>query len=196
MKKMLILFGLIIVFSTVNAQTYVTRTAHLNIKSANKVQNIVADNYQVACQLNAQTGDFKITALIKSFEYQIGAVNRVMNTRNINVTEYPRITYDGKIANLKQINLSKPGSYPVKFKGMLYIWDEKRVTDANGTLIVKSDGTIEGKSNFTIAIEEVNVQKIDQIMRQKLPVSLNLQPNTLGISKNIQVNALAILKKQ
>jgi hypothetical protein len=196
MKKTFILLGLIIFYTTINAQNYFTRTAHINVKSANKVQNIVADNYQVACQLNASTGQFKMIALIKSFEYQIGAVNRIMDTRNVDVTEYPKITYDGKIANLKEINFSKPGSYPVKFKGMLFIWDEKRVTDANGTLTIKSDGTIEGKSNFTVSIEEVNTQKIDMIMRQKLPVSLNLQPNTLGISKNIQINATIILKKQ
>jgi hypothetical protein len=196
MKKTFILLGLIIFYTSVYAQNYFTRTAHINVKSANKVQNIVADNYQVACELNTSTGQFKMIALIKSFEYQIGAVNRIMDTRNVDVTEYPKITYDGKIANLKDINFSKPGSYPVKFKGMLFIWDEKRVTDADGTLTIKSDGTIEGKSNFTVSIEEVNTQKIDMIMRQKLPVSLNLQPNTLGISKNIQINATVILKKQ
>lgn len=184
------------VVSLAQAQNYVTRTGHINIKSANKVQDIVADNYQVACQLNAQTGQFKLIALIKSFEYQIGAMNRVMNTRNIDVTEYPKITYDGQIANMKQVNINKPGSYPVKFKGILSIWDEQRPTDANGTLTVKSDGTIEGNSKFTISIEEVNTKKIDMIMRQKLPVSLNLQPNTLGISKNIEVKTFAILKKQ
>jgi hypothetical protein len=196
MKRRIIFAVLLIMFNYSQAQNYITRTAHIQIKSANKVQNIVANNYQVACQLNSQTGQFKLIALIKSFEYQIGAMNRVMNTRDIDVTEFPRITFDGKIINLKQINFSKPGSYKVKFKGVLYIWDESRETDADGVLTVMNDGTIEGKSNFTIAIEEVNTQKIDLIMRKKLPVALNLQPNTLGISKNIQVNALAILKKQ
>jgi hypothetical protein len=190
----LLLFTLQTVF--IQAQNYQTRTAHINIKSANKVQNIVADNYQVACQLNSQTGQFKLIALIKSFEYQIGAMNRIMNTRDINVTEFPKITFDGTIVNLKQVNFSKPGNYPVKFKGVLYVWDERRATDADGILTVLNDGTIEGKSNFTIAIEEVNTKKIDMIMRQKLPVTLNLQSNSLGISKNIQVKTEAILKKQ
>lgn len=196
MKKIIFLFLLVSTTTFSYSQLYFTRTAHINIKSANKVQNIIADNYQVACQLDANTGQFKLIALIKSFEYQIGVMNRVMNTRDIDVTEFPKITFDGKIINLKEINFSKPGIYPVKFKGILYIWDENRATDADGIFTVKNDGTIEGKSNFTISIEEVNTQKIDLIMRQKLPVSLNLQPNTLGISKNIQVNTVAILKKQ
>lgn len=196
MKKIFMLATLLFATTIAFSQNYATRTAHINVKSANNVQNIVADNYQVACQLNAQTGQFKIIALIKSFEYQIGAVNRAMNTREINVTNYPKITYDGTVTNLNQINFSKPGTYPIKFKGVLYIWDEKRVTDANGTLTVLNDGTIEAKSNFNIAIKDVNTQKIDKIMREKLPVSLNLKPNMLGISKNIQIKADAKLKKQ
>jgi hypothetical protein len=196
MKKYFVLLIIIFSFPTVHAQNFVTRTAHINIKSANKVQDIVADNYQVACQLNTQTGEIKIIGLIKSFEYQIGAVNRVMNTRDIDVTDYPKITFEGKIVNLRQINFSKQGSYPVVFNGVFYIWDEKSTQNVSGTLIVKKDNIIEFISNFTIAVEKIDTEKIDMIMRQKLPVSLNLQPNVLGISKNIQIKANAIMKKQ
>jgi hypothetical protein len=176
------------------SQSYITRTAHVNVKSTNKVQNIVADNYQVACQLDAATGQFKIIMLIKSFEYKIGVMNRVMSSRDINITEFPKITYDGFVSEIQKIDLAKPGTYPVKFKGTLYIWDEKRVTDADGTLKVLPDGTIEGKTNFTITIEDFNMKKIDNLMKQKLPSSLNLQTSTLGISKSIEVKAEAILK--
>lgn len=196
MKSIIILLMLVMPMSLAQAQSYITRTAHINVKSANKVQNIVADNYQAACQFNAQTGQFKLIALIKSFEYQIGAMNRVMSTRNINVTEFPKITYDGEIVNLKQVNFSKPGSYVFKFNGMLYIWDEKRMTNAEGILTVLNEGTIHMKSDFTIALKEAYTQKIDMIMRQKLPFALNLKPNTLGISKNIQVKAEAMLVRR
>jgi hypothetical protein len=196
MKRAIILLIFLISMTIVQAQNYFTRTAHINIKSANKVQSIVADNYQVACQLNATTGQFKLIALIKSFEYQIGVVNRLMNTRDIDVTEFPKITFEGKISNFKQINFNKYGNYPVKIKGVLYIWDENSTYEADGILTILNDGTIKVKSDFTIAVEKIDTEKIDVIMRQKLPVSLNLQPNTLGISKNIQVKAEAILKKQ
>jgi hypothetical protein len=196
MKSIIILLMLVMPMSLAQAQNYITRTAHVNVKSTNKVENIVADNFQVACQLNTKTGQYKFHALIKSFEYQIEAMNRVMNTRNINVTEFPKITYDGKIVNLKQIKFSKPGSYVFKFNGILYVWDEKRVTNIEGILTVLNDGSIQVKSDFTIALKEAYIQKIDMIMRQKLPFTINLRPNTLGISKNIQVKAEATLKKQ
>lgn len=195
MKGVMILLMLVVPMSFAQAQNYITRTAHVNVKSVNKVQNIVADNFQVACLLNAKTGQFRLHALIKSFEYQIGAMNRVMNKRSINVTEFPKITYDGSIANLKQIHFSKPGSYVLKLNGMLYIWDEKRVTNIAGILTVLNDGSIRVKSEFTIVLEEIHTKKIEMIMRQKLPLSLNLSPNALGIS-NIEVKAETILKKQ
>jgi hypothetical protein len=195
MKGTIIFLILVLTITFVHAQNYSTRTGHINIKSANKVQNIVADNYQVACNLNTSTGQFKLIALIKSFEYQIGAMNRIMNTRDIDVTEYPKITFEGNIINIKQVSFTKPGNYPVKLKGVLYIWDENSASDNEGILTVQNDGTILLKSNFTIAVEKIDTEKIDLIMRQKLPVSLNLQPNTLGISKNIQVKTEVILKK-
>jgi hypothetical protein len=196
MKKTLMLLGLVILLTCSYAQNYITRTAHINVKSANKVQNIVADNYQVACQLNAQTGQLKIIALIKSFEYQIGAMNRVMNTRDMDVSDYPKITFDGKIEKINQLDLTKPGSYPVHLKGLFYVWDENAPAEVDGFLTTKADGSLELKTNFTVAVERLDVKKIDMIMRQKLPVSLNLPANSLGISKNVQINALAILKKQ
>lgn len=196
MKRLIIISSLLLSVVVCFSQTYITRTGHINIKSANKVQNIVADNYQVGCTMNASTGEFKIIALIKSFEYQFGAVNKVMNTKEINVSEFPKITYDGKIINIKQVNFNKPGNYPVKFKGTLYIWDEKRITDADGTLTVLADGTVEGKANFGIVIEDANVKKIDGIMKQKLPSAINVKTGTFGVSKTIQVKAVAQLKKQ
>jgi hypothetical protein len=79
---------------------------------------------------------------------------------------------------------------------MLYIWDEKRLTSAEGILTVLNEGTIQMKSDFTIVLKEAYTQKIDMIMRQKLPFAVNLKPNTLGISKNIQVKAQALLIRQ
>lgn len=196
MNKIFLLLFIVFTTNIIQAQNYLTRTAHINLKSANKVQNIVADNYQAACQLNAKSGEFKLIALLKSFEYQIGAMNRVMNTRDVDVTEFPKITFEGKIANLKQVNFTKTGTYPVKLKGVLYIWDENSASDVDGYLTVLNNGTISVKSNFTVAVEKIDAEKIDRIMRQKLPVSLNLQPNTLGISKNIQIRTEATLKKQ
>ena len=196
MKKNLLIMGMILTVFIAHAQSYVTRTGHINIKSANNVQNIVADSYQVACQINAQNGQTKIIALIKSFDYQVGAMNRLMNTRDIDVSDFPRITFDGKISNIDKINILKQGKYNIHLSGKFFIWDETSPAEIDGKLTVKADGSAELKSNFTIGIERLDTKKIDALMRQKLPKSINLPANSLGISKNVQISATAILTRQ
>lgn len=196
MKKLFIITLLAVAFLNSFSQNYISRTAHINVMSLNNVQNIVADNYQAACQLNTSTGQFKIIALIKSFEYRIGAMNRMMSARDIDVTDYPKITFDGRITDMSKVNFNKPGTYNVKFSGTFYVWDEHTTTDINGSLTVGSDGTITGKSEFAIPIESLDPKKIEQILKEKLPSSLNVKPNAISISKNIQVKFNSILKKQ
>ncbi|MBP7506915.1 MAG: hypothetical protein KA807_03770 [Prolixibacteraceae bacterium] len=196
MKKLFIITLLAVAFLNSFSQNYITRTAHINVMSLNNVQNIVADNYQVASQLNTSTGQFKIIALIKSFEYRIGAMNRMMSARDIDVTDYPKITFDGRISDMSKVNFNKPGTYNVKFSGTFYVWDEQTSTDINGSLTIGSDGTITGKSEFAIPIESLDPKKIEQILKEKLPSSLNVKPNAISISKNIQVKFNSILKKQ
>ena len=187
MKKLSVLFCLFIALSTVQAQTYFTRIAQITVKSTNKIHDVHADNNQVLSQLNTQTGELNFTALIKSFEFKVGAINRMVNSEKLNVTQYPKITFEGKIVDLSKVDFNKAGTYEVMVKGMLYIWDEKRVTSAKGQIIVNGDGTIGGSSVFDIKIEEKNVDKVNKIMREKLPSVVSLDTNTLGISRNIHI---------
>jgi len=86
-----------------------------------------------------------------------------MNSRKLNVTQYPKIKFDGTVTNIESINFSQPGEYNIDVNGTLYIWDEKRVTSATGLLTVNEDGTISGSSDFNIKIEEMNVDKINRV---------------------------------
>ncbi len=189
MSRIIIVFILSLTFLCANAQKHVCRTGHINVHSSNSIHDVEADNYQVVCMVDSRTGKFNIIALLKSFEFQLGALNRVFTTRNLDVTRYPKITYTGQITNLDEISFTEPGTYQAKVEGNLYIWDEKRVTPIIGNLTVNEDGTIEGASKFVIRIEEKNVHKFDELMRQRLPNSLGIDINTLGISRDINIEA-------
>jgi len=140
--------------SQIQAQKLATRTAHISVQSSNNFHDIEADNYQVVSTLDQQSGDVQFIALLKSFEFKVGALNRVMNTRTLDVTQHPKIKFEGNISNINTIDFSKPGDYTINVDGMLYIWDEKRKTKATGLLTVNEDGTVSGSSNFNIKIEE------------------------------------------
>ena len=153
---------------------FVTRTAHIHVKSKNSVKNVEADNYQIRGQIDPMTGKVEFVGLLKSFEFKLGALDQAFNHDKVNLTQFPRSTYDGKNKNLNAINFSKPGTYTVNIKGTLYIWDEKRVTSATGKLIVSPDGSVRAESNFDITIEEKNVDKLNNLVKEKLPSMVSL----------------------
>ena len=72
---------------------------------------------------------------------------------------------------------------------MLYIWDEKRVTPAQAVITINPDGSITGESSLFFLIEEKNVTKTNQILREKLPSIIDIDVNDLGVSRKIYVDA-------
>ena len=184
-------------FFSLNAQDqYVTRTAHISVKSQNSVKNVEADNYQMRGQIDPMTGKVKFVGLLKSFEFKLGALDQAFNHDKVSLTQYPRITYEGKITNLDQISFIRPGTYNVNIKGTLFIWDEKRVTSAKGKLIVNTDGTIRAESVFDIVIEEKNVVKLNALIEEKLPSVVSLDVNSFGVSREININLEGNFKKK
>jgi len=194
MRNLFLFFTIFVGLQQVNAQLLSTRTAHISVESGNNIHDIEADNYQAVCKLNTETGQFQMQALLKSFEFQVGAINRLLNTRKLDVTQHPKIKFDGTVTNIEEVSFSKPGVYNVEVLGTLYIWDEKRRTKYNATLTVNEDGSVKGISTFPITIEEMNVEKINSIMRQKLPSVLAIDVDRLGISRNINIEAEMLLK--
>ncbi len=174
--------------SQIVGQEYMTRTGHVNVESRNKFKDIIADNYQIISVLNAQSGSISFQGLIRSFEFKMGAIDRAVNSKNLNVSAHPKISFDGRVVNFKRIDFNKPGSYNVKVRGNLYIWDEKRVTVADGVVEVGKDGILKATSTFVMRIEEQSVNKLNDLMRKKLPDVLNINTNTLGISRDILIN--------
>ena len=184
--KVLSFFLLLSLFATAQSR-YLTRTAHVNVKSSNSLMDVEADNYQVISTLNPVSGDINFTGLLKSFEFKLGAADQVFNSKMVDVSAYPKIEFKGRIKDLSRINFNKPGNYTLEVEGVLHLWGLKRITSARGTIAVSADGSIQAQSNFIMKIEEESVEKINRIMKEKLPSVVNINTETLGVSRDIHV---------
>lgn len=172
-----------------------TRTAHIRLKTSSRMLDMEADNYQVFAKLQPAAGKLEFTGLIKSFEFQLGAANRVLDSKALNVSQYPKILFEGTIKNSSQIDFTKVGNYRAEIEGTLHVWDEKRRTKTNALITVKPDGSVYAKSSFMMVIEEKNVEKVNKLMRERLPAVLSIDTKTLGISRNVQVDVDMVLRK-
>lgn len=195
LRLLKLLFVFLTTFS-LNAQNqHFTRTAHLHIKTSNRFTDIIADNYQVFAKLDISTGQFEFSGLLKSFEFQLGAANRVLDSKALDLSEHPKASFKGQLTNLDQIDFSTPGDYEVVVEGTLFIWEEKRITSAEATLSIKPDGSIHAKSHLKMVIQEKNMEKANRLISDNLPDLIDVDTHMLGISRYIFIDVDMVLRK-
>jgi hypothetical protein len=187
---------LLCVFFSQNSisQTLYSKTGHINVVSENNIKKVEADNYQVYSTVDLSTGDVKFEGLLKSFEFKLGAADRVFSSEKVNIKQYPKIRFEGTIPPV-DLDMNNYSEVTVEVDGMLYIWDEKRRTKAEVQITSVGDGKqVFAYSSFLMRIEEGSMKKLNEIMKEKLPDVLNINTNTLGISRDIIVNLDATYK--
>lgn len=171
------------------AQSLLSRTGHVRVQSTTKHVDVVANNYQVAGLLDLTNKKFEFSALIRSFEFDLGMANQLFNSKKFNMLDYPRADFKGTFTPIGKIDLSKPGTYKAKISGTLVIGDMDRLTETIGDLIVDANGNITGVADFVMILHPDSVKKINGLMKKYIPEVLNVNTSTLGVSGQIKVKA-------
>ena len=130
------LFFLFSLQSIFAQDTYFTRVGHVKVNAYSDLMDVEADNYQIAATFNPEDGSLKFQGLLKSFMFDLGLADRVLSDKRINVVEKPKILFEGRVVNFRQIKLNKPGEYSIKVRGHLFIWGYKRLMETTGTCLL------------------------------------------------------------
>ena len=186
MRSSVLAIMLVFITTAGHTQSLRTRAAHVNIQSDNSIKKVEADNYQVNSLIDLDKGLISFEALLRSFEFKLGILDRAFNSDKLNLSQYPKIKFEGTIKGLENINLTEFGEYPVEVDGTLYLWDEKRKTSASGTVTSIGDNKqVFASSGFTITIEQKSMEKVNQLIRDKLP--LKVDASSFGVSRDILI---------
>ena len=157
MKKVLIVFGMLILSTALIAQKYITKNGHIWFYSETPLEVIEAHNKQVNAALDASTGDFVFKVLMKSFEFEKALMQEHFNENFIESDKFPNSTFKGSIVNIDDMDLTEPGEYEAVVEGDLTIHGVTRKIKQKGTL--KSSGDkIEGRSKFMIDPEDYDIK--------------------------------------
>lgn len=158
MKRIIILIALVTGFTfQAMSQKYMARNGHIKFFSEAPMENIEANNYQATSILDINSGDMAFSVLIKGFEFEKALMQEHFNEKYLHSDKFPKSTFEGKIVNLSGVDFKKPGVYPVKVRGKLNIHGVTREVESDGTLEVKSDGKIIGKSKFPVAVADYDI---------------------------------------
>ena len=172
MKHIAILFFLLITGYSANAQKYMTKNGFIGFYSHTPMEDIKADNNQVASVLDTGTGEIVFQVLIKSFHFEKALMEEHFNENYMESEKYPKSTFKGKITNLSSVNFSKNGTYDVTVDGDLTIHNVTNKVNAKGTIEVITGG-INASSKFNIVPEDYKIE-IPGVVREKINKNLEV----------------------
>jgi polyisoprenoid-binding protein YceI len=157
MKKITSILAIILFTATLaNAQKYMTKGGTIRFSSDTPMEKIDAVNRQVNSALDFATGNFVFKVLIRGFEFEKALMQEHFNENYMESEKFPNSTFNGKITNIKDVNLAKDGVYKVVAEGDLFMHGVTNKVKVNGTLEVKA-GKVLGVATFNVDPKDYNI---------------------------------------
>jgi polyisoprenoid-binding protein YceI len=160
------------------AQTYLTRNGNISFYSHTPLEDIKADNNEVAGVLNATTGSIECKAAIKSFHFPKQAMEDHFNNSDyMDSDKYPKASFSGKINNINEVDFSKDGTYNITVSGNLTLKDVTKPIETKGVITIK-DGGCTAQSTFTVNRKDYNIigeSFVQKKIAEQIQVTIDLK---------------------
>jgi hypothetical protein len=165
-----------------NAQKYMTKNGTIKFFSDTPMEKIQGVNRQVNSALDFSTGNFVYKVLIQGFEFEKALMQEHFNENYMESVKFQNSPFNGKITNIKDVNLAKDGVYKVVAEGDLTMHGVTNKVKTNGTLEVKG-GKILGKATFNVAPKDYNIaipKAVIKNISEAIQVDVNISLDKLG----------------
>lgn len=172
MKKLSLILLTLMIFLNLSGQKYMTRNGFIGFFSHTPMEDIKADNNQVASVLDAGTGEIVFQVLMKSFKFERSLMEEHFNENYVESEKFPKSSFSGKIIEPSTLDLAAKGKYEVVVEGDLTIHGVTKKVSAPGTIEVTADG-ITATSKFIISPEDYNIE-IPGVVRDKIAKELEV----------------------
>jgi polyisoprenoid-binding protein YceI len=172
MKRVILIFILLLTVHITNAQKYMTKNGYVGFFSHTSMEDIKGDNNQVASVVDAATGDIVFQVLMKSFHFDRALMEEHFNENYVESEKFPKASFTGKISNIAAGSLTKKGTYEVTVDGDMTIHGTTKKVSSKGTIDVV-DGGINASSKFNINPEDYGIV-IPGLVREKIAKDLEI----------------------
>lgn len=159
------------------AQKLYTKNGVTSFFSSTKMEDIKAENNQVLCVLNTQTGELQFSLLNKGFHFAKALMEEHFNENYMESNKFPKSTFKGTVADVSKVNFSKDGTYPVTVKGDLNIHGVTKNVSASGNIVVK-DGKAITTSKFSVKLADYNIN-VPSAVKNNIAESIEITVNCL-----------------
>ncbi len=182
MKKLLFSTIFIAITLGLSAQKYITKNGHIGFYSSTPLENIVADNNQVASVLDISTKEMVFQALMKSFIFERALMQEHFNENYVESEKFPKAVFKGKIVVPDNIDLTKKGKYDVTVEGDLTLHGVTKNIKEPGQIVV-GDKEITAQSEFLLKPEDFDIT-IPGVVRDKIAKEMQVKVDVKYLPMN------------
>ena len=183
MKNLLLIVFAVMTAITGFSQKYYTKTGQINFDatSPSSPDKIYGTNDKATSVIDAASGAMEFALLMKAFAFDKALMQEHFNENYVESDKFPKAVFKGSITNMKEVNLQKDGSYPIKVKGNLTMPGVTKEVTADGKLTVKGGAIVNGTSKFNVLLSDFNVG-IPSLVKDKvapeakITVDINYDP--------------------
>ena len=143
-------------FSSNAQKVYATKTGQTTFNASSPVEKIAAINNQTDSKFVGENGQVIFAVLVKPIKFENQLMEDHFNENYMESTKIPKADFKGFITNIKEVNLAKDGSYPVKLEGNLTVHGVTNKMSTTGTMKV-AGGVPEMEGDFKIKLKDYNV---------------------------------------
>lgn len=184
MKKVLFAMAMLSVSMFATAQTSVSKdgVTEFDATAKNSPEKIEAKNTKTVGKINAATGAVEVGVLVAGFHFERALMEEHFNENYLESKKFKSATFKGTITNLKEVNLKKDGTYPVKVSGKLTMHGVTNDAATTGTVVVKSGIIVEARAEFTTKLADYKVA-IPSAVKDKVAAEAKLKVSFKDMKK-------------
>lgn len=135
--------------------------------------DVKAVNNEVTSRI-ADNGQLTFSLLMKGFKFKLAEMQEHFNDQYAESTKFPRADFKGNIANLKEVNFTKDGTYKVSVKGDLTMHGVTKNVTVNGVLEIKG-GKPMARGSFVITLKDFKIDASSVSEKVNVEVSCQYQ---------------------
>lgn len=183
MKKTLLFISILCSVSTFGQNRFFTKKAKVTFDATapSSPDKIRAINENAVTVIDATTGAMEFMVSMTAFVFEKALMGEHFNENYVESEKYPKANFKGNILNIKEVDLSKNGNYPVDVKGSMTIHGVTKEVQAKGTITTMDGAIIAGKSDFKILLADYKIEipgvVADKIEKEaKIKIEANYEP--------------------
>ena len=170
-KTLLCLF---ILFPIYGKNIYFTRSGSVSFFSGTPLEDIKANNEQVTCVLDMETGKTSFRIPIRGFVFKNALMQEHFNENYLESEKYPNASFNGEIQNWNNLLMNEEPKQVV-IAGEMTIHGVTNSIKENG-IIYKRKKKVNGQATFNISLSDYMV-KIPKILKKNIAESVELKIN-------------------